>query len=87
MSVDKLILKEGNQNLVVNRVSLGAFTFDIVEVQNDIWSAKNIGLDRNQAHLLMLYLQEHLKPAISTALDDAITDELANGPKSIMGSE
>lgn len=36
-----------------------------------------IYLDHNQAHLLMLYLQEHLAlPAISKGLDDAITDEI-----------
>ena len=43
-------------------------------------------LDRSQAHLLMLYLQEHLDYAnqVNKPLDDAISDELANPPKSLL---
>lgn len=41
--------------------------------------------DRGEAHLLMLYLQEHLAlPAISNGLDKAIIEELNHKPKDIM---
>lgn len=42
-------------------------------------------LDRSQAHLLMLFLQEHLNSTISNELDEAITNEIKNKPKDIMG--
>jgi hypothetical protein len=42
-------------------------------------------IDRNQAHLLMLYLQEHLKISdYSNELDKVIEDEVNNPPKDIM---
>ena len=42
-------------------------------------------IDRSQAHLLMLYLQEHLNGSqVNTELDQAITDEIKNKPKDIM---
>ncbi len=57
MSVQELRLKEGSSLIVVKHVSEGCFTFD---TSNGL-TFNQIGLDRNQAHLLMLYLQEHLK--------------------------
>jgi hypothetical protein len=57
MSVKKLDLREGNQWLRATHVIKGCFT---IAVQDGL-EVKQIGLDRQQAHLLMLYLQEHLK--------------------------
>lgn len=56
MSVEQLILREGSQTLLIKDAKEGCFTLDIF----DDASFKNIGLDRNQAHMLMLYLQQHL---------------------------
>ena len=56
MSVDQIILREGNQTLIARHVQQGCFTLDIF----DAGQHKNIGLDHTQAHLLMLYLQQHL---------------------------
>lgn len=57
MSVKELDLNEGSQWLRVRHVQQGCFTIAITEKLE----IKEIGIDRNQAHLLMLYLQEHLK--------------------------
>lgn len=82
MSVKELDLREGNQLLQVRHPDQGYFTLAICDARD----YKQIGLDYNQAYLLMLYLQEHLKipSTIGKGLDDAITDELNNPPKDIM---
>lgn len=51
---------------------------------NVLWIAE-WQFDRSEAHLLMLYLQEYFGSTISKPLDDAITDELNNPPKDIIG--
>lgn len=56
MSVDQIILREGNQTLIARHAQQGCFTLDIFDADQH----KNIGLDRNQVHMLMLYLQQHL---------------------------
>ena len=82
MSVEKLDLKEGSQWLRVKHIDQGCFTIAI----QDGLEVKEIGLARSQAHLLMLYLQEHLNGSqVSNELDQAITDEIKNKPKDIMG--
>ena len=56
MSVKELVLKDevGNSVTII-------FTNGCLFKIRDMNEAKNFYLDRNQAHLLMLYLQEHLK--------------------------
>lgn len=58
MSVERLILKQGYNNKQARIEILGKGVEIIISVKNvDVeW----IVLDHNQAHLLMLYLQEHL---------------------------
>lgn len=73
MSMKELIFKdEHNQDIIVK------FKDNLLWI--DTWE-----FDRSEAHLLMLYLQEHLKApsAIGKGLDDAITGELNNPPKDI----
>lgn len=82
MSVKELILKPEIGDEVKVTLNGKEFEFDLGEHERSyLW------LDRSQAHLLMLYLQEHLKApsTISKGLDEAIIDELNNPPKEIMG--
>jgi len=56
MSVKELVLKDDFKDLTVKE------TGDKIEVEIvGLDSFAFVWLDRNQAHLLMLYLQEHLK--------------------------
>lgn len=57
MSVEQLNLKEGNKIFIARRGIDGCVTLDI---SNGL-TFNQFGLDRSQAHLLMLWLQEHLK--------------------------
>lgn len=58
MSVKELILKQSYNNKSARIETLGECIEIIIGDGVDIeW----VTLDRNQAHLLMLYLQEHLK--------------------------
>jgi hypothetical protein len=77
------MLREGHRTLCVRHVEQGCFTIDICDGDDEF---KHIGLDRSQAHLMLLYLQQHLTVGnqVCTNLDKAIEDELSNGPKDIM---
>lgn len=57
MSVKQLKLIDDIGNSINVQIFLKGFLFKI----NDMNGIKNAYLDRGQAHLLMLYLQEHLK--------------------------
>lgn len=54
MSVEKLQFSNGGLNWLTIKIIDDKVTF--IEVDGKEWK-----LDRSQAHLLMLYLQEHLK--------------------------
>lgn len=56
MSVKELVLGNSPLKLRVTKVNEQIF----IEMR-DIKAIGAVALDRNQAHLLMLYLQEHLK--------------------------
>lgn len=56
MSAEQINFREGNQWLIVKHIVKGCITIAI----DDNGSIKQIGLDRNQAHLLKLFLEEHL---------------------------
>lgn len=88
MSVERLELKSpANADIVIE---LSGNEFEIVvgmiSEEDGARSESVVYLDRSQAYLLMLYLQEHLSSdQVSDGLDKAIDDELKHKPKDIMG--
>jgi hypothetical protein len=65
MSVKELVISDlNNMTKMYVRIIDGRFKFEIDSDADGDW----LWLDRNQAHLLMLYLQEHLKEDISKEL-------------------
>ena len=83
MSVQELILNDNPISIKVTMASNieGTVIFNI----NAPHAKMIVCLDRNQAHLLMLYLQEHLNnDKISEKLDELIQEELRHKPKDII---
>ena len=79
MSVKELKLDCLGGKLYVSKFADKIVITPIVEKNGDAME-----LNRSQAHFLVLLLQEYLRSNISKGLNDAVSEELAHPPASIV---